>query len=122
MNENLRKVIVALRSGNYKQTCQKLNRVVEHKGACECASCALANRVGMCCMGVAADVLDKDGWNAKPDLDGCKGHRLGYLKLNEAGLALLGLTDKDQQDFIRMNDNGRTFTEIADAMEKRFPD
>lgn len=112
MNENAKKWVAALRSGEYKQVTGMLH---ERDG-------------GFCCLGVACDLYAKEtglvGWsepkNSSP-----------YMEFGESGNAMIlpghvqrwiGLrTDNGTIDhyscLASMNDNGKNFSEIADFIE-----
>lgn len=82
------KWIAALRSGEYVQT----NGVLRNA------------QNGFCCLGVCADLIGEAGWERHA----------------EWGDELIGeviLDDCIQQDLAELNDNGKTFPEIADYIE-----
>jgi hypothetical protein len=89
--------IVALRSGEYKQTSEYLK-----------------NNRGFCCLGVLCDVAGAT-WDAnnKALVDGFKSSGLlSYPTLNK-----FGLTGEQQNELAHLNDSGKTFAEIADHIE-----
>lgn len=107
MKKTLRqKWINALRSGKYKQ-----------------ASFALHDERGYCCLGVLASVTgckwyrDGETGHLSPFVgDKSMRHRQGdYLKTDFCGLHL-----RTQKKLAIMNDEHKTFREIADYIEKRI--
>jgi hypothetical protein len=108
MNDNMRKVLVALRSGEYTQT----------KGT-------LQDEHGHCCLGVMCDVYQKDTgssieWRPNGYING--GNLSHHLSVQEwVGLSspcgLFTGKHKDAVSLAGLNDNGSTFTEIADFIE-----
>jgi hypothetical protein len=92
------KFVAALRSGDYPQ-CRE----------------ALKKDGGYCCLGVAAVVA---GYTINESLDiverpdGSRGTTAGY-----SALADVGLTREVRGPLVRMNDDGKTFGEIADHIE-----
>jgi hypothetical protein len=102
--------VAALRSGKYAQGAGALR-----KGDC------------FCCLGVLCDVLDPDGWE-NDFHQNVKG--MPSLKVyEEAGFAevIPGFRsppqvaiEGDASDLDVHNDNGRTFAEIADAIEEQL--
>lgn len=98
------KWLKALRSGNYKQA----------KGT-------LRKTVGYCCLGVLCDVVDNTKWVA------CSGIEEGYYNWNRSMAycpfdiqKTLKLSDIDLDILMRMNDEGKTFSEIADYIERQL--
>jgi hypothetical protein len=107
------KWLEALRSGNYTQTTGMLRR-----------------RDGFCCLGVACDVNDPSGWGVS---HGSMYYRMkspssGFIVSNDvplevwAALSQLNdsVSDSVQAVLAHMNDNGKTFTEIADWIEENL--
>jgi hypothetical protein len=108
MNDNMRKVLVALRSGEYKQGFRTLQ-----------------DDDGYCCLGVMCDVYQKDTGSSidcRPNgsING------GNLSHHLAVQAWVGLSSpcglftgkhKDAVSLAGLNDNGSTFSEIADFIE-----
>lgn len=103
--------VAALRSGKYKQG---------HGYLC--------SRNGFCCWGVACDIVDPNGWRGPEDFS--KGP-LGYKNDSEqleylmsfapvSVIDTLGVQKLDQIKYAAMNDDGKTFLEIADAIEKEM--
>lgn len=94
------KWVAALRSGEYKQ-----------------GVCFLRNaRNEFCCLGIAVELM---GLNWQSNLGDCYGHEnsdlLGTLTASER--ESIGLNDDAHMALFRMNDNGRSFSEIADWIE-----
>lgn len=108
MNDNAKKWIAALRSGEYKQ-CQ--NR--------------LQNEDKFCCLGVACMVYEKE--TGKEAVRGSESGELDGLSLNAQPDVFnwLGLYN-DNGDakkttlpaLIQLNDDGKSFEDIADHIEK----
>lgn len=90
----------ALRSGEYKQI----------KGA-------LHDGHGFCCLGVAVDELMDGDWNWNSE-----NYSYGFDEntglLSSDVLTELGLSDTAQVRLSNLNDDGFTFEEIADFIEK----
>lgn len=105
MDANLKaKWVKALRSGRYDQ----------HDGD-------LANKQGtaFCCLGVLADIqgcLWRDDLHALIPVDPKTGWRVGEGTLTMKKFCG-GLTDDDQSILAGMNDEGKSFAEIADFIE-----
>ena len=105
INENMKKVLVALRSGEYKQTSRLLN---------DCH--------GHCCLGVMCEVYEKETGN-KLDRDGdgfiigrTLGNQKGVQKWVELNNAFGG--DDVNNSLVMKNDVlHSTFSEIADFIE-----
>jgi hypothetical protein len=112
------KWLAALRGGDYKQGQDMLR---SEDGSC------------FCCLGVLCDIIGPNEWSINK-VDECDGmtyfgwvHPNGYGH-NDAlfGDALLdydfsnsiGLGVDEQRDLAGMNDEGRTFEEIADYIEE----
>ena len=112
MNENAKLWVHTLRSGQYEQT----------KGA-------LRSKDRFCCLGVACDLYDEGGW-AEDDFDP-RGYRVDGEELDDilpnAVKRWLGLrtsmgkfesSDGIFPTLVDVNDDGVTFEEIADLIEK----
>ena len=106
MNDNMKLVLKALRSGEYKQTTE-----------------ALQDENGYCCLGVMCDVFEKEtgGRLRKEDKTG---HIYGGELDDQEGVQRwVGLrhhdgTSKNDSSLVSLNDyNGYTFSEIADFIE-----
>jgi hypothetical protein len=112
INENMKKVLVALRSGEYQQTQTILN-----------------DHCGHCCLGVMCDVYEKETGNKlKRDAAGyIKGHSFANLPEVQKWVGLIDVhgniyDDASNEDIseslVYMNDTlGLTFLEIADFIE-----
>ena len=104
MNDNMKKVGVALRSGLYAQTVE-----------------ALQDEKGFCCLGVMCDVYeketgiklerDKKGFIYGGDLNDQEGVR------RWAGLQQADGSSKARDSLVYLNDEGHTFAAIADFIE-----
>lgn len=113
MNQQIKqKWVEALRSGEYKQTQGRLR-----------------NHDGFCCLGVLCDVLFPEDW--KFTLGRCShndySHVLPPKVLREAGLQesnpiVIGysLSAHHDSSLASYNDEGKTFEEIANIIEKRL--
>lgn len=117
MNQDVKeRWVAALRSGKYKQG----NGMLRIDGA-------------FCCLGVLCDVVNPSGWGAELPM-GSSGHVAVYFGEQTAGLtpevmALAGL-DCDLGDRVSIdgerdllsthNDCGKTFEQIADAIEAQL--
>jgi len=97
--EEYRKWLDALRSGEYKQCQDKLT-----------------DGEGFCCLGVYCEVngIEIPVRNAEPDDDtpGANGDAYNELRKRLPDLGLVGLSKCSS-----MNDNGTSFAEIADFVE-----
>jgi hypothetical protein len=111
INENMKKVLVALRSGEYNQS--KLN---------------LQNISGYCCLGVMCEVYEKETGNTldRDTLGIIKGsdlrdqeHVQNWVGLRTfIGEVFLDTNELNAQDLTMMNDHSnKTFLEIADFIE-----
>jgi hypothetical protein len=96
----------ALRSGKYRKTAGWLRRTNSTQ--------TTRHRVGFCCLGVAADLLDPNGWDGD-------NHILGddeTGRLSTYAGALFGIDDADQMSLARINDSSEsTFVGIANMIE-----
>lgn len=103
------KWIAALRSGEYRQTQQGcLREALKRKGT----------SYSYCCLGVLADISGIGAWSGEELL--FKGRPMnGYLYATNAESAcdVLGLHRDTTSRLGRMNDNGKSFAEIADYIE-----
>ena len=89
--------LVALRSGDYEQT----------RGALRWSG-------GFCCIGVAADLVDPDGWGRASWRRGNTGDVKDHIPWMTGRIEFLG---------VELNDNEfLPFPEIADRMEAEFPE
>ncbi len=104
-NELRSRWLLALRSGKYKQGQHSL-RPSQRK---------------WCCLGVCLNEYNPKEWSISKygsmyfygDLD-------EEYELTDEALFVLGITDSQQQDLIKMNDEGATFPEIADFLEQEI--
>lgn len=114
--EFLKKWVAALRSGTYKQT----------KGY-------LRVNDAMCCLGVACDLIDPDGWEStigkgipwttehaswleRTVIPAEIAERLGFSQSLSPG----EIDASYQSYYAEKNDDGWTFDEIADELERVF--
>jgi len=107
--------VAALRSGEYQQTMTRLWRHAdsEHFPA------------GFCCLGVACQVAIDAGfpahWSPDIQVDGAASIQIEgwseYGVLPDPLLDWLGLSRDEQTHLYKMNDAGKSFAEIADAIE-----
>lgn len=96
--------LAALRSGNYKQTIERLQD---------------RDFGGYCCLGVLCDVFDPSGWDGVTYRFNGKGGN--NQKLPDAMLYRIGMSDDAQEHLMELNDsNGYSFKEIADYIEERM--
>lgn len=113
--KRVRKWIRALRSGDYEQGTSKLRRKED----------------SFCCLGVACDVVQPDGWanyeaerSYNPEDWTDWGHELGegsesssygpITKLSREGLKLFRVASRGQQRLMNLNDSGgASFKTIA---------
>ena len=103
-NDNLKTWVEALRSGDYKQGRQSLRQWDNY-----------------CCLGVACDLVDSDGWDTSQVEVGMYFYGDNFAYMPENILAdYYGLTDSEQRDLGMLNDNGFDFDEIADQIEDRY--
>lgn len=100
------KWVEALRSGEYKQGFGRLRQ--QGEGAA----------VAYCCIGVLCEVA-----GFKPHGDRYLDERLIPLifSLDASTSRLLGLPSRVESSLITSNDNGSTFAEIADKIERSVP-
>lgn len=107
MNSYMKAWIEALRSGKYEQGVKRLRD--EDK---------------MCCLGVACDVIDPDGWEKSPSGDngGVEWFwKSLYSSLDIETQGLLSLDTEAQNRLIDFNDRCTyDFNFIADWLEEKF--
>jgi len=111
MNANAQKLIDALRSGEFEQTTGRLKNFEVW---------------AFCCLGVACELYrqaqpEEGGWH-KTKFLGCSASLPEQVKnwlgfRNNAGGFSPYSNDNDIKSLVGMNDNGYTFTEIADLIE-----
>ena len=77
-----------------------------------------------CCLGVLADVVEVVWWLPSGEDDVYRGSRYEVRGGCATSLPDSILPDEVQGAYIKLNDSGRTFAEIADALEadERFKD
>lgn len=113
MNEKIKKKwLKALRSGDYKQCRNKLT----------------SNLKSFCCLGVLCDVVYPKGWQKLPKkiLNGTNSwvtyEHLGDTDvLSDKLLKKTGVDASTAAELAEMNDEGATFKEIANAIERFYP-
>lgn len=114
VQERVRRWIVALRSGAYKQGKDMLRKGQE-----------------FCCLGVACDLYDPEGWAGGGNEIGSSFHRTGYIALPSDAREYFMITDaeglyreqSDKHTFTSLagaNDHGRSFKQIATIIEKEL--
>lgn len=91
------KWLAALRSGEFAQ-----------------ANGALRKGETFCCLGVLCSVIDPEKWEFDEFYDGKD------LSLTSENLNRVGLTRYAESALANMNDNGQSFPEIADYIEKNL--
>ncbi len=115
MNENAKKWVKALKSGEFKQTKHRLCRIDKD-----------GNILGHCCLGVACELYQEEVGNLEFKaiekcesmiIDGHSGdlpcHVKKWLGLTECN----GHFGEYMQSLSGHNDSGRSFSEIADLIE-----
>ena len=114
MNENVKRWVKALRSGEYKQ-----------------GSGALRMGDEFCCLGVACDLFDNNGWrpsgydlldnylmNGIVKVGSLPKEVMHWLGLaDSSGYFMVGCTQGQWASLADANDGGATFDEIADLIE-----
>lgn len=116
--------IEALRSGKHSQTKGVLYRKEDSSDPWEPASDGFV--AGYCCLGVAACIMGELTNNGKvlSDPDDEDGFEPQDTELWPRQLAMLGISDAEQNVLAKANDGDdepgerKTFTEIADAIER----
>ncbi len=129
MNKNARKWVAALKSGEYKQVKHVLCELDDEH-----------NLVGHCCLGVACELYQEEvgGLDIKIDKEMIDGRFVTFADFNPGeftqGVTVLpecvgewlGLNDisggfrdehKASHSLASLNDNGKSFDQIADAIE-----
>ena len=106
--ELMRKWVAALRSGKYEQTSDEL-KTTDPDGQCR-----------YCCLGVLREIEPRI---KQESIDSSHSELLD----NESLFEHLGLSDCprlvfDQRDYAKLNDDGKTFGEIATVLETDFPE
>ena len=101
--------VAALRSGKYSQTTGTLR-----------------DEVGFCCLGVACDLSDPEGWVdiGQPEFRFVYNREDSQLQersyLPPHIREQLGVNNLLEITLVEMNDNGKSFEEIADYIEGAF--
>jgi len=105
------KWVNALRSGKYKQTIGVLRMTKKDANYMEATP-------GYCCLGVACSLLIKETKKGISNFSSCGSwYSVG---LNDKTKKLFGLTNKETDRLIAMNDTYKlSFKEIADYIEKK---
>jgi hypothetical protein len=105
-----RRWIEALRSGKYEQTTRVLHRAND----------------GFCCLGVLCDLLDPTRWGTPYTIIDKNSSILAQRWDSYASRIApekrieVGLDELAEDDLMCMNDNGRSFSEIADYIENEL--
>lgn len=99
--------VEALRSGEYHQADGALRRY-ENEG------------YSYCCLGVLCATMGATWKSGEPILGDVNIGDTDEELLGETGLRLTGLDNKTQQDLAGMNDQGKSFPEIADFIEQNL--
>ena len=110
MNENAKKWVAALRSGKWSQTRDQLRDIAEEP-------------CSYCCLGVACEISGLGEWCDYSDYVDEEGS--SELTLTPAVKKWLGMKTADGElslngrpnNLARLNDTGKTFSEIADIIE-----
>ena len=109
---NKKRWVKALRSGEYTQAENQLCLVDSDRSE------------SFCCLGVAYDVLYDGDWELDGNSYGIRFDSDGessieWRTLPQVILDKIGLTHEDEAKLAEMNDEGMTFEQIADYIEKR---
>lgn len=106
--EAKQKWIEALRSGEFKQTQGALKRKE-------------VDNFKYCCLGVLCEIQDDVGWRSSDGIKYANYHDSeSCLFLPFDLLTDLNIKESDQSELVDMNDDGKTFEEIADYIEKNL--
>jgi len=113
-NKGIRAWVKALRSRKFKQGTKTLKRHVGN------------GKFEYCCLGVLA-AIDPDAeavpeyWDRKNTIFFVDKDKIGEDDFNPSGLYRYGLTDEQQRELIRMNDDeGKSFRVIANWIEQNL--
>lgn len=87
--------LAALRSGDFKQGKDYLR----------------TGKNTFCCLGVLCHIKDPDPWS-EHEAGWCYGHSICLLPTEE------DLSENEQAKLSKMNDDGKSFSEIADYIER----
>lgn len=104
---NLRLLVKALRSGKYQQGSGNL---VSAEG----------KHLYYCCLGVACAVLKFKTPTIRKEFHPGLGSEDQNTFLSEETAALFGFSAEQQEKLAEMNDNGKPFEQIADAIVEMF--
>lgn len=96
--------VEALRSGKYKRTTNAMVRLAP-------------SGPRFCCLGVAAHVLDPRPWEVCGGGRRCVVSGLSLAFLDKIGLEIVGMSRDQQHLLAQLNDNGMTFSRIADQID-----
>jgi len=96
--KNVRKWLVALRSGDYAQGIGQLRK-------CN-------GEPKYCCLGVLCDLLDPDGWDGEAHVGG------NQMPSHELQTQIDSMSYWNSSRYAMANDRGRSFLEIADMIEQ----
>jgi hypothetical protein len=106
--DDIRVWIDALRSGNYNQTTGTLKEQLPD------------GDYGYCCLGVCVSVLGEEPQaEIRDDVNFIEEDPMSVYRKLEEELGKIGI---DQDILIQMNDEGKTFQEIADRIEEMMED
>lgn len=108
--KNIRKWVAALRSGDYTQTTGMLHRLND----------------GYCCLGVACEISGIAGWEMFGNSTTCW-YSDSSEDLPDSVVGWLGIEDRnptireyDRMSAAELNDNGCSFSLIADMIEQKY--
>lgn len=106
-NELVDKWLNALRSGKYHQTTRRLR-----------------DFKGYCCYGVLCDIIDPTAWQEVEKVSvKCHTYNGQESMPDSETMGKVGFFSQNMEDgsrFAIMNDQGKTFNEIADELEKYY--
>lgn len=115
--------VKALRSGKYSQTKSALRRTIPHPAGWKAIPDPAGWKVipdprfcypiGFCCLGVACDVIDSKAWTTA-EIPGWRKHAGGTVK------NLPFVTRTVAEKLAQMNDQGMSFSEIADWIDEHL--
>lgn len=92
--------VAALRSGKYRQGQDRLR-----------------SESGFCCLGVLCDIKNPEGWRASP-ITGGWFHGREFMFPDPC---VSDIPESIQNQVARLNDNGKSFLEIANWIEANVP-
>ncbi len=113
------KLVEALRSGKYRQAAGALKKRVWVHDIGE-------QQAGYCCLGVLCDVMGCTWQELQHGTTHCS---LPFIDdkdvsfneyLSDSMLEKVGLTDEQQKELARLNDEGRSFNDIAEHIERNL--